>query len=273
MIVYRPDREVGAQLDKIVGDDKNITYKELKDFLINNPEKPVFGRGRIGRSGPGDTWTWNLLMNQGELGEAKAPQKSIDWVKPLYESNQIKLYEGSSPTFKALNEGSVDVIPHLLGWYFRLYSLGLVNDKLPEHLKVDSFGLEKTKWALMSGEGVISTTGGHYYMIPSNLDDEKFKASMEFMKMAITPEVNSASYTSLMQPTYETSSFKYVTDKDIQTVWNEVKKHYPKEFLVQKDGEWELGIKEDEEVGKMVKDVNLISIYLSAWQDQLEANY
>lgn len=271
-IAYMPDTEVGARLDALVGDDGEITYEELKDFTLNDEAGVKMGRGRIGNSGPGDSWTWGVLQSQGEYAVSEVPQKSIDWTKEFYEGGHVSIYDSTSATFKDLTEGSVDYIPHSLGWYYRLYALGKANDTLPENLKVDSFGLENSKFALMTGDGVDDLAGGHFYMIPSNLSDEDFEASIEYLKMASTPEINSQTYTSLMQPSYKYSSITKVTNEDILTVWNEVSKYYPERYLVEKDGVKQLGVEDASKVGDGVKDVNLITIYSTAWKDQLESN-
>lgn len=271
-IAYMPDTEVGARLDVIVGEDGEITYDELKEFTLNDEAGVKMGRGRITNSGPGDSWTWGILQSQGEYGIAEVPEKSIEWVREFYEGGHVSIYDGTSATFKDLTEGSVDYIPHSLGWYYRLYALGKANDTLPEHLKVDSFGLENSKFALMAGEGVDDLAGGHFYMIPSNLSDEDFEASLEYLKMVSTPEVNSQSYVSLMQPSYTYSSISNITNEDILTVWNEVVKYYPENYLIEKDGIMQFGVEDQSKVGDGIKDVNLINIYSTAWKDELEAN-
>ena len=271
-IAYMPDTEKGKRLDAIVGDDNEITYDELKNFILTDPGNVKLGRGRITNSGPGDSWTWGILQNQGEYGKTDVPTKSIEWAKDLYLDGHVSIYDATSSTFKDLAEGSVDVIPHSLGWYFRLYALGKANDTLPENLKVDSFGLEKSKFALMTGDGVDDLVGGSYYMIPSNLSDESYQASMEYLEMAITPEVNSETYVSLMQPSYKTSSLTKITDEDIMTVWNEVVKYWPEEYLIERDGVKQLGVLDSSKVGYVINDVNLITTYSTAWKDELEAN-
>lgn len=234
-------------------------------------EDAKMGRGTLSNSGPGDVWTYGLMMQTGEYNKDGVPEKAIEWSKDLYTNGNISLYGSTSATFKDLVEGGVDVIPHTPAWYFRLHGLGKANDTLPENLKIDSFGLENSAYALMTGDNVTTLVAGHYYMIPSNLSEEDFAASMEFMEYAITPEVNSLTYTSLMMPSYSYSGIDKVTDEDVLTVWNEVSKYMPSEFLVEKDGVTQLGLADDAKYDFLIKDVNLITTYANAWQKELES--
>lgn len=268
-IAYMPGTEKGAKLAEIVGDDGTISYDELKDFLTS--ENAKLGRGTLSNSGPGDVWTWGLLQQTGEYSVDGDPTAAIDWCRDLYTNGNISLYGSTSATFKDVVEGGVDVIPHTPAWYFRLYGLGKANDTLPENLQIDSFGLEDSAYALMTGDNVTTLVGGHYYMIPSNLSEEDFAASMEFLEYAITPEVNSLTYTSLMMPSYDYSGIDLVTDEDVLTVWNEVSKYMPSEFMVEKDGVMQLGLADDAEYDFLIKDVNLITTYANAWQTELES--
>lgn len=272
-IAYMPDTAIGERLDAVIGDDEEITYDELREFLLTDEGKPKFGRGRISNSGPGDYWTWGLLQTFEEYGKDATPDKSIDWSRELYQGGSVQLYNGTADTFKDLTEGSVDIIPHSAAWYYRLYSLGKVNDELPENLKVDSFGLENSKYAFMTGPNVTNLVTAHFYMIPSNLSEEDFEISKEFMEFAVTPEINSQSYISLMQPAFSYSSIHKVEDEDILTVWNEVVKYFPERYLVDNGGTVkELGLAEGQEYVFSVSDVNLLTKYSQAWADELEAN-
>lgn len=271
-ICYNPSTEAGANLDAIVGEDGSISYDELKDFMMNDPSDPVMGRGRLTNSGPGDYWTWGLLQKFGEYGADAEPTKSIEWAKDLYLNGKVSIYSSTSATFKDLGEGSVDLIPHSTSWYYRLYALGKAKDSLPQELQVDSFGLENTKLVYMEDEGVTDLITGHFYMIPANLSDEDMEASKEYIEFAITPEINSMSYASLMQPSYSYSSLSLVEDENILTVWNEVSKYWPERFTVEKDGMKQIGLPEGREWGFSLSDVNLISKYGNAWKEQLEAN-
>jgi putative spermidine/putrescine transport system substrate-binding protein len=268
-IAYMPETEKGALLAEVIGDDGKITYDELKDFMTEQDAK--MGRGTLSNSGPGDVWTWGLLQQNGEYKVDDVPQKSIDWISDLYANGNISLYGSTSATFKDLVEGGVDIIPHTPAWYFRLYALGKANDTLPEELQIDSFGLEDSEYALMDGDNVTMLVGGHYYMIPSNLSEEDFEASMEFLEYAITPEINSLTYTSLMMPSYEYSSLSLVEDEDVLRVWDEVSKYLPEEFMVEKDGLKQLGLRDDQEYESLINDVNLITTYANAWQESLES--
>lgn len=271
-ICYNPSTEAGAALDKVVGDDNSITYDELKDFMMNDPSKPVMGRGRLTNSGPGDYWTWGLLQKFGEYGEDAEPTKSIEWAKDLYENGKVAIYGSTSATFKDLGEGSVDLIPHSTSWYYRLYALGKAKDTLPEDLQVDSFGLENTKLAYMDDENMTDLITGHFYTIPANLSDEDMEASKEYIEFAISPEINSLSYASLMQPAFTYSSLSKVEDEKILTVWNEVSKYWPERYTVEKDGMKQIGLAEGRKWEFSISDVNLISKYGNAWKEQLEAN-
>jgi len=277
-IVFMPGTEVGGRLNELVTisefGDAIITYEEFRNFMLTDPGNPIMGRGRLTFTGPGDAWSWGLLQHMGEYGRTpvQAPTRSIDWVRPLYQDGRTMLFPGSGATFTALVEGTVDVIPHTPAWYFRLHALGLARNTLPTHLQIDSFGLEDSRFALITGENVNPILASHFYMIPSNLSPEAFEASMAFMQMAIRPEINSQSYVSLMMPSYTTSSLAYIEDPDVLLVWNEVAQHFPQRFLTQRDGLTQLSIPEGMDYVFMISEPYRLYVYGSAWARELEEN-
>lgn len=271
-IAYMPATAKGARLDAIVGEDGGISFEELKQFMLNDPEKPVMGRGRISKSGPGDIWTYGLIQQKDSYGAAEVPQNSIDWIKPLYENKQIALYDGTGATFKDMTEGNIDIVPHSLSWFYRLYALKLADATLPDELKVDSLGLENAKFAYMTddnGKPLDAIIGTHYYSIPANLSEEDYAASMEFMKWLIRPEMNANVLTVLTAPSYKSATPDKITDESVKTVWGEVEKYYPAAFLEDQGG-MKVIKTTDRSYQLSITDVGIVNTYFTAWQEQLE---
>lgn len=261
-IAYMPETEIGKQLDAVVGEDGEITYPELLSFMQESGA--VLGRGRISNSGAGDCLSWGSQMSNGEYGPNEVPEKTIAQWESLYANGNIALYDGTSITFTELTEGTVDIIPHSLPWFYRLYAIGNMENR-PENLDEDTKGLENAKFALMSGEGVETLLSGNYYAIPANLSDEAVEAALTFIEFATTPEMNANVYAGIAMPAYTDATFDKATDDYAKTVWGEVSKYYPAEY---QDENHNLVVTGPYET--YVTDIATINTYRTAWQDNLE---
>lgn len=261
-IAYVPDSEIGKRLDAVVGEDGEITYPELLSFIQESGA--VLGRGRISNSGAGDCLSWGSQMSNGEYGTNEVPEKTIAQWEPLYTNGNIALYDGTSITFTELTEGTVDIIPHSMPWFYRLYAIGNMENR-PENLNEDTKGLEKAKFARMSGEGVETLLSGNYYAIPANLSDEAVEAALTFFEFATTPEMNANVYAGIAMPAYTDATFDKVTDDYAKTVWGEVSKYYPDEYQDENNNLVVTG-----SYKTYVTDIATINTYRTAWQDNLE---
>lgn len=261
-IAYMPESEKGKALDGIVGSDGQITYPELIQFMTDSGA--VMGRGRISKSGAGDCLSWCAQMANGEYGSNTAPQKTIDQFAPLYANGGVSLYDGTGITFTELVEGTVDLIPHSMPWFYRLYAIGNMENR-PADLTEDTKGLENATFARMSGDGVITLLSGNYYAIPANLSDEAVEAAMTFIEFATTPEMNANVYAGIAMPAYADATFDKVTDDYAKLVWGEVSKYYPSEY---QDAAHNLVVAGD--YATYVTDIATINTYRTAWQDELE---
>jgi len=110
----------------------------------------------------------------------------------------------------------------------------------------------------------------HCYLIPSNLSDEDYNISMEFMKWVIQPEMNAEVLTVLAAPSYKSATPDLIKDEDVKLVWNAVQKYYPEQFLEEVNG-----IKKIETTDRVclmpVTDVGINNTLKTAWQEQLES--
>lgn len=271
-ITYMPGTEKGQIIDSVVGEDQAISFDEITKLLADNPEMKM-GRGRYPGSGPGDIFTLSMIQEFDAYNEDVVPQNSIDKWKDAYTNGQVNLYEGTGDTFKDLTAGNVDMTPHSLSWFYRLYSLKLEEATLPEELKVDSLGLENAKFARIvdsEGQELPAILNNHCYLIPANLSDEDYEASMEFMKWVTSPEMNAEVLTVLAAPAYKDATPDLVTDENIQLVWDAVQKYYPAQYLEEINGVNTIKTS-DREYLMPVTDVGITNTYKTAWQEQLES--
>ena len=272
-ITYMPATAVGKRLDKVVGTDGGISYTELKNFIMTDSGKPKMGTGRFSTSGPGDLFDYGLMLLKDQYGKDVVPQKSIDFMKDIYTSGQLSLYNSTSATFKDMVSGNVDIVPNSLSWFYRLYALKKEESTLSQDLKVDSLGLDKAKFAFMtddSGKPVQTILTAHYYAIPSNLSDEDYASSMEFLNWVTQPEMNAEVLTILYAPTYKSATPDLIKDESVKTVWKAVEKYYPQQFLEQSKGSKVIKTT-DRKFVINVTDVGITKTYVTAWQDQLES--
>lgn len=271
-ITYMPETEKGKIIDSVVGDDQAISFDEIVKLLADNPDMKM-GRGRYPGSGPGDIFTLAMIQEFDKYNEDAVPQNTIDKWKDAYANGQVNLYEGTSDTFKDLTAGNVDMTPHSLSWFYRLYSLKHEEATLPEELKVDSMGLENAKFARIvdsEGKELPAILNNHCYLIPANLSDEDYEASMEFMKWVTSPEMNAEVLTVLSAPVYKDATPDLITDENIKLVWDAVQKYYPAEYLEEVNGINTIKTT-DRKYLMPVTDVGITTTYKDAWQEQLES--
>lgn len=265
-IAYVPTTPAGQALETVIGSDGKLTYDELFGFLLNDSNSPKFGRGRIGKSGAGDAWTWGLLQEEDEYGVLAVPEKAISRAAEIYATTPVRLYDGTSTTFTELTEGNLDVICHSIPWFYRLHAKGKM-DNLPENLREDTKGLENADFALMSGEGIKSLAAGHYFVVPSNIDPEMLEDSLTFLEFVISPEINAAAYAGIAMPAYSASTIDKIQDENIKMIWNEVRKYYPESYL---NNEGNIVFKKGSYTFYET-DIAKVNIYYKSWQEKVES--
>lgn len=271
-IAYMPDTEKGQIIDAAVGDDGAVTYEEITALFAADADLK-FGCGRFPTSGPMAIFTYGMMSQYDQYNTDEIPQNSIDMLKAMYTGGQVSLYEGTSDTFKDMTEGNVDMVPHTLSWFYRLYALKLEESTLPDELKVDSLGLENAKFAYIvdeNNEPLKPVLTNHMYLVPANLSEEDYEASMEFMKWVTQPEINAEVLTVLAAPSYKSASPDLITDEDVNLVWDAVQKYYPAQFLEEVNGVRTIKTT-DRECLMPVTDVGINTTLRTAWQDELES--
>lgn len=271
-VTYMPETENGKVIDGVVGEDDAITYEEIVKIFADHPEFK-FGCGRFPTSGPEAIFAYGMMSRFDTYNADEVPQKSIDMMKSMYTGGQVNLYEGTSDTFKDMTEGNVDMVPHTLSWFYRLYALKLEESTLTDELKVDSLGLEKAKFAYIvdeAGQPLKPILTNHMYLIPANLSDEDYAASMEFMEWVTQPEMNAEVLTVLAAPAYKSATPDLITNEDVKMVWSAVEKYYPAQFLEEKNGGMTIKTT-DREALMPVTDVGISTTLRTAWQDELES--
>ncbi|WP_312371779.1 extracellular solute-binding protein [Lachnoclostridium sp.] len=271
-ITYMPDTEKGKIIDVAVGVDGAITYDEIIKLFNDNPDMKL-GCGRFPKSGPEAIFAYGMMKEFDKYNTDEVPQNSIVKMKTLYANGRVNLYEGTSDTFKDLTAGNVDMTPHTLSWFYRLYALKMEESTLTDNLKVDALGLENAKFAYIVDENnkpLPAILTNHCYLIPSNLSDEDYNISMEFMKWVTQPEMNAEVLTVLAAPSYKSATPDLIKDEDVKLVWNAVQKYYPEQFLEEVNGIKK--IKTTDRVCLMpVTDVGINNTLKTAWQEQLES--
>lgn len=271
-ITYMPETEKGKIIEGVVGGDGTITYEEIAKLFADNPDMK-FGCGRFPVSGPMATFTYGMMSQYDQYNTDVVPQNSINMMKDMYTSGQVSLYEGTSDTFKDMTEGNVDMVPHTLSWFYRLYALKLEESTLTDELKVDSLGLENAKFAYIVDENnqpIEPILTNHMYLIPANLSEEDYEASMEFMKWVTQPEMNAEVLTVLAAPSYKSATPDLITDEDVKLVWSAVEKYYPAAFLEEANGMQTIKVA-DRPCLMPVTDVGISTTLRTAWQDELES--
>ncbi len=147
------------------------TAAELLAWAKANPKRFMYARPA--NSGPGRTFIMGLPHILGD----KDPQDPINgWEKTwsfLKEIGEtIENYPaGTTPTMKALGEGSVDMIASTTGWDINPRVLGVV----PKSAEV--FALDGFKWVC----------DAHYMCIPKGVKADKVAVLLDLMNHLLTP--------------------------------------------------------------------------------------
>lgn len=147
------------------------TAAELLAWAKANPKRFMYARPA--NSGPGRTFLMGLphLLGDADPGD---PLKGWDktWAFLAELGETIDNYpSGTTPTMKALGEGSVDMIATTTGWDINPRVLGVV----PKSAEV--FALEGFKWV----------ADAHYMCIPKNIDPAKVPVLLDLMNHLLSP--------------------------------------------------------------------------------------
>lgn len=147
------------------------TAAELLAWAKANPKRFMYARPA--NSGPGRTFLMGmpyLLGDKDPTDPIKGWDKTWAFLKEL--GTTIDNYPaGTTPTMKALGEGSVDMIATTTGWDINPRVLGVV----PKSAEV--FALEGFKWVC----------DAHYMCIPKGVSAEKVAVLLDLMNHLLTP--------------------------------------------------------------------------------------
>ena len=154
------------------------TAAELLAWAKANPKRFMYARPA--NSGPGRTFIMGLPHILGD----KDPQDPINgWEKTWSFLKEIgetidNYPAGTTPTMKALGEGSVDMIASTTGWDINPRVLGVV----PKSAEV--FALDGFKWVC----------DAHYMCIPRGVKAEKVAVLLDLMNHLLTPAQQAYTY-------------------------------------------------------------------------------
>ncbi len=154
------------------------TAAELLAWAKANPKRFMYARPA--NSGPGRTFMMGLpyiLGDKDPMDPIGGWDKTWAYLKELGDT--IENYPtGTTPTMKALGEGSVDMIASTTGWDINPRVLGVV----PKSAEV--FALEGFKWV----------TDAHYMCIPKGVKPDKLAVLLDLMNFLLTPEQQAYAY-------------------------------------------------------------------------------
>ncbi|PWC80313.1 ABC transporter substrate-binding protein [Azospirillum sp. TSH100] len=154
------------------------TAAELLAWAKANPKR--FAYARPANSGPGRTFLMGLPYILGDK-DPKDPvngwEKTWAYLRELGET--IEAYPaGTTPTMKALGEGSLDIIVSTTGWDINPRVLGVV----PKSAEV--FAVENFRWV----------ADAHYMCIPKGVSAEKLAVLLDLMNHLLTPAQQAYTY-------------------------------------------------------------------------------
>jgi putative spermidine/putrescine transport system substrate-binding protein len=154
------------------------TAEQLLAWDKANPKRFMYARPA--NSGPGRTFLMGLpyiLGDKDPMDPIGGWDKTWAYLKELGET--IDNYPaGTTPTMKALGEGSVDMIASTTGWDINPRVLGVV----PKSAEV--FALQGFKWV----------TDAHYMCVPKGVKEEKVQVLLDLMNFLLTPEQQAYAY-------------------------------------------------------------------------------
>lgn len=154
------------------------TAAELLAWAKANPKRFMYARPA--NSGPGRTFIMGLPHILGD----KDPQDPINgwdktWAYLKEIGETVENYPaGTTPTMKALGEGSVDVIASTTGWDINPRVLGVV----PKSAEI--FALDGFKWVC----------DAHYMCIPKGVKADKIPVLLDLMNHLLTPAQQAYTY-------------------------------------------------------------------------------
>ncbi len=154
------------------------TPADLLAWAKANPKRFLYARPA--NSGPGRTFLMGLPYLLGDKDPADPVQ---GWEKTwafLHElGTAIEYYpSGTTPTMKALGEGSVDMIASTTGWDINPRILGVV----PKNVEV--FALEGFRWVC----------DAHYMCVPKGVAPQKLPVLLDLMNHLLTKEQQAYAY-------------------------------------------------------------------------------
>jgi putative spermidine/putrescine transport system substrate-binding protein len=157
-------------------------YDELIKWIKEHPNK--FEYSTVPSSGPGRGFFFGLIQYLGEdINNPDGLNKTWNTLSNL--GKDISVYPSkTSDTFTALHDGTVDLIPHIPGWFATQVS----QDAVPEGFKLQPL------------EGVKQILDSHLYAIPKNLSDDRKQAALDFINFALSPEADAQIYSQFNVP-------------------------------------------------------------------------
>ncbi|UOF90609.1 extracellular solute-binding protein [Fodinisporobacter ferrooxydans] len=181
------------------------TYAALKTWIEAHPNK--FEYANIQSSGPGRGFYFGLIQSMGE--NMNNPNNLSKTYKYLSDINKyVNAYPSQTgDTLKALLDGTVDIIPHLPGWFASLYTEG----QIPPNIKIAT--LKDAKQIL----------DAQFYSIPKNLSPERKKAALAFIHFAESKEANAQIYSVFYMPSNKNASIDLLQPKEKETYMNGLK--------------------------------------------------
>lgn len=154
------------------------TAQELLEWTRANKNRFVYARPA--NSGPGRTFLMGLPYLLGDK-DPKDPENGWDktwaYLKELGEN--IQSYPaGTTPTMKALGEGSVDITVSTTGWDINPRVLGVV----PKNAEIAA--LKGFRWV----------ADAHYMCIPKGVSNDKLNVLLDLMNFLLTKEQQAYTY-------------------------------------------------------------------------------
>lgn len=222
------------------------TYSALKTWISQHPNQFMYAT--VPTSGPGRGFYFGLIQSLGEnMNDPSHLTKTYSYLTDI--NKYISTYPSkTSDTFKQLNDGSVDIVPHLPGWFAQLYSAGQV----PPNVKLAPL------------TGAKQVLDAQFYCMPKNLDAVHQQAALKFINFAMSAKANAQIYSIFNVPTNKNATIDML-DPKLKSVYMKGVEQLPAEF---KNGDT-LTIPKDDWVLFPKTDI-LLQNY-DEWQKQIQA--
>lgn len=174
------------------------TFAALKSWISSHPNK--FQYATVPTSGPGRGFFFGVVQSQGENPNSiNNLGKTWNYLKQI--GNNISAYPSStSDTFTVLNNGTVDIIPHMPGWFATLYAQG----QIPPNVK------------LVPMKGVKQIIDSQFYCIPKGLSKTQMNAALTFVHFAMSAQADAQIYTQMYLPTNKFSNVNMLSGTNKQ---------------------------------------------------------